>query len=394
MIFRKIKDDIYAVGVNHWDRTLFDELIPLPDGTTYNSYLIRGSEKTVLIDTVDPEKKDILISNLKKLDVKKLDYIVANHAEQDHSGAIPYLLDIYPEAKVVTNEKCKAFLQKLLLIDDNKFIVIKDREILNIGNKNLEFILTPWVHWPETMVTYLKEDKILFTCDFFGSHYASSELFVTDECEVLETAKRYYAEIMMPFRNNIINHIKKLEEYDIDIIAPSHGPLYNNPSFIINAYKEWISDKVKNEVIIPYVSMHKSTEKMVEYFSDALIKRGIQVKLFNLSVLDTGKLTISLVDAATLVIATPAVLTGPHPLAVSATYLVNAIRPKLKYFSIIGSYGWGSKLLDILKGLTGNLKAEFLKEVLTQGYPTENTYRELDRLADDILEKHKSLNLL
>jgi flavorubredoxin len=389
MAVREIRTGIYSVGAIDWDRRLFDELIPLPDGTSYNSYLIKGSEKIALIDTVDPTKEHELIENLKKLNITDIDYVIANHAEQDHSGTIPKILDVYPGAKVVTNPKCKDMLKDLLLIPDDKFVTINDKDTITLGNKTLEFILAPWVHWPETMFTYLREDRILFTCDFLGSHLASSDLYGADEAKVYESAKRYYAEIMMPFRISIKKHLERIKDLDIKIVATSHGPLYQKPEFILNAYKDWISDDVKNEVIIPYISMHGSTRKMVEYFVDALIKRSITVKPFNLTRTDIGELAIALVDAATIVIASPTVSVGPHPTTVYATYLVNALRPKLKYASVIGSYGWGSRMLEHLKGMLTNLKIEFIEPVIVKGHPKGEDYRALDRLADDILQKHK-----
>jgi len=393
MTLQEIKPNVYYVGVIDWDRRLFDELIPLPDGTSYNSYLIKGSEKVALIDTVDPSKKDGLLNNLAKIGVKKIDYVIAHHAEQDHSGTIPTILGHYPEARVVTNQKCKEFLEELLLIPEDKFLVIKDGQTLSLGDKTLQFILTPWVHWPETMVTYLKEDKILFSCDFLGSHLASSHLFVSDEAKVYESAKRYYAEIMMPFRSAIKKNLAKINSLKIDIIAPSHGPIYNRPEFIIKPYQDWTSDEVKNEVIIPYISMHGSTEKMVSYFINALIDKGITVKPFNLTQTDIGQLAIALVDAASIVISTPTVLTGPHPLVLYATYLANALRPKLKFASIIGSYGWGGKTVDIIASLLTNIKAEILEPVIIKGYPKQQDFQALDRLTEDILAKHKNLGI-
>jgi len=394
MAVRKIKSDIYSVGAVDWDRRLFDELIPLPDGTTYNAYFIKGSEENALIDTVDPVKSEELLKNLKKLGVEKIDYIISHHAEQDHSGSIPIVLKAYPEAKVVTNQKCKSMLIDLLLIPDDKFITVNDGDTISLGNKTLRFIIAPWVHWPETMLTYLKEDKILFPCDFLGSHLATSNTFVENEGEVYKSAKRYYAEIMMPFRTSVKKNIEKIEHLDIEMIAPSHGPVYKNPQFIINAYKDWISDRVKNEVILPYVSMHGSTEKMVEYFIDTLIEREITIKPFNLTKTDIGELAMALVDAATIVIGSPTVLVGPHPSAVYAAYLANALRPKLKFASIIGSYGWGSRMIDIIKGMVGNLKVELIEPVLIKGYPKDEDFKALDRLADEILEKHKSAGII
>jgi flavorubredoxin len=391
MASREIKNGLYWVGAIDWDRRLFDELIPLPNGTSYNAYLIEGSKKTALIDTVDPAKEEELISNLKDAGIERLDYIISNHAEQDHSGSIPAILELYPDAKVVTNEKCKSFLKDLLLIPDDKFIVIKDGDTLSLGDRTLQFIFTPWVHWPETMVTYLVEDKILFSCDFFGSHLATSSLYAEEGEILLEGAKRYYAEIMMPFRAVVKKDIEKISELEIDMIAPSHGPIYRNPAFIIDAYREWTGDKVKNEVVIAYVSMHGSTEKMVSRLVDSLIERGITVKPFNLPKSDIGELAMALVDTATVVIATPMVLAGAHPAAVYAAFLTNALRPKVKFVSMIGSFGWGGMFVEQIKGLLGNIKAEIIEPVIIKGYPTEDDFEKIDRLADAILERHEQI---
>jgi flavorubredoxin len=391
MTVKKIKKDIYWVGAIDWDRRLFDELIPLPEGTSYNAYLIKGQKKTALIDTVDPTKEDDLLDNLDDLGIEHLNYIVVNHAEQDHSGAIPLMLELYSEAKIVTNEKCKKMLMEHLLIKEDKIITVNDNDTLSLGGKTLKFIFAPWVHWPETMLTYLEEDKILFSCDLFGAHLAESNLWVDDESKTYFAAKRYYAEIMMPFRNNIKKHLERLKDLEIKTIAPSHGQIYSHPEFILSAYREWISDEVENEVIIPYVSMHGSVEEMVYILTEELMRKGITVKPFNLSRTDIGALAIALVDAATIVIASPTVLTGAHPQVVSAVYLANALRPKLRYASVIGSYGWGGKMLENISAMISNLKVEILSPVIVKGYPKEEDYNSLIRLADEIAEKHKNL---
>ena len=390
---RQIKPNIYAVGAIDWDARLFDRLIPLPDGTSYNAYLVQGNEKTALLDTADPTKTEDLLNNLLKLGINKLDYVVAHHGEQDHSGSLPDILLMYPDVKVVTNPKCKGMLIDLLGIEDDKFITVEDGQSLPLGDKTLQFVYLPWVHWPETMGTYLKEDKILFSCDFFGSHMASSSLFVDDEAVVYESAKRYFAEIMMPFRKQINKNLARLEGFEIEIIAPSHGPIYDKPSFIIDAYKDWISETVKNEVIVAYVSMHGSTAKMVSYFVESLMERGIKVKQFELSSVDIGKLAMALVDAATVVIGSPTVLAGAHPSAVYATFLANALRPKTKFASVIGSYGWGGKMVEQLTGLLTSLKAEIIEPVLAKGEPKESDYAALDKLADEIHKKHKEIGI-
>ncbi len=391
---RQVRPNVYSVGAIDWDRRLFDELIPLPDGTSYNAYLIKGSGKNALLDTVDATKTEVLIDNLLKVGTEKIDYVIAHHGEQDHSGSLPDILSLYPDARVVTNPKCKAMLIDILDIQDDRFITVEDGETLSLGGKSLQFIYLPWVHWPETMGTYLKEEKILFSCDFFGAHLAASSLFVDEEAAVYESAKRYYAEIMMPFRRQINSNLAKLESIEIEIIAPSHGPVHNRPEFIIDAYRDWASDTVKNEVVLPYVSMHGSTARMVSYFADALIKRGITVKQFELSTVDIGKLAMALVDAATIVIGSPTVLIGPHPCAAYAAFLANALRPKTKFASIIGSFGWGSKMVEQLTAMLPNLKVEILEPVITKGFPKNNDFIALDRLADEILARHKELGIV
>ncbi len=391
---REIKPKIYWVGAIDWDRRLFDALIPLPDGTSYNSYLIKGSEKTALIDTVDPTMKDVLINHLNQLGIKSIDYVVANHAEQDHSGTIPQVLEKYPQAKVIATPKCKGMLIDLLMIPEERFITVEDKETLSLGDKTLEFIYTPWVHWPETMSTYLREEKILFSCDFFGAHLATTDLYVTDEWQVYEAAKRYYAEIMMPFRTNIQKDLEKIKDYTIDLIAPSHGPIYDKPEFIMKAYYSWVVDAPKNIVVLPYVSMHGSTHKMVEYLVEALAQRGVTVKQFDLAAVDIGKLAMALVDAATVVIGVPTTLAGAHPGVAYAVFLTNALRPKLKFASIIGSYGWGGRTIEQLTGMLSNLKIELLEPVLTKGFPRETDFKALDNLAETIAGKHKENNFV
>jgi flavorubredoxin len=386
---RELRPGVYAVGAIDWDRRLFDALIPLPDGTSYNSYLIEGSEKTALIDTVDPTMEDILINHLKQLGVENIDYVIANHAEQDHSGSIPQVLAKYPNAKVVTTSRGRDMLMDLLLVPEEKFITVGDGETLSLGDKTLEFIHAPWVHWPETMLTHLREDKVLFPCDLFGSHLATTDAYVADEGQVYEAAKRYYAEIMMPFRTNIEKHLQRIKGYQINIIAPSHGPMYDKPSFILEAYRSWVLDPPRNIVALPYISMHGSSQKMVEYLTGALVDRGVTVKQFNLAVADIGKLAMALVDAATMVVGTPTVIVGPHPNVAYATLLVNALRPKLQFVSVIGSYGWGSKALDQLKGMIPNLKVEVLDPVISKGFPKEADFKALDNLASAIAENHK-----
>jgi len=392
MKLRPISDSIFWLGIVDWDRRLFDSLIPLPDGTSYNAYLVKGSEKTVLIDSVDTERAGTLLEQLHGIDT--IDYIVSQHAEQDHSGAIPAVLEKYPKAKVLATPKCKQMLIDHLCLKDDRIQTVENNETLSLGNKTLTFIYTPWVHWPETMCTYIPEDKVLFTCDFFGSHIASTDLFVRDTAMVTEAAKRYYAEIMMPFRTTIRKNIEIIEKLAIDIIAPSHGSIFDNPQFIIDEYKKWTADAPKNMVVIPYISMHGSTRIMVEQLVTSLTDYGVGVQQFDLSVTDLGKLAISLVDAATIVIGTPTVQVAPHPAVVYAAFLANALRPKVKYASVIGSYGWSSKAVEKIVELIPNLKVELIEPVLCKGYPRQDSLDAIDKMAQTIVQNHKKTGIL
>ncbi len=389
---RKIRDGVEWVGAVDWNRRLFDSLIPLPDGTSYNAYLVRGSEKTALLDAVDPAMENVLLAHLEN--EKSIEYVISHHAEQDHSGALPAVLRKYPGATLVCTPKAKGMLCDHLCIEPERIKTVEDGETLSLGNRTLRFIHTPWVHWPETMCTYLEDEKILFSCDFFGSHLAASGLFAGDDPYVFEAAKRYYAEIMMPFRAAVRKDLAKLKDVAIGLIAPSHGPLHNKPQGIMAAYADWVSDRMDNSVVIPYVSMHGSTELMVDRLICALAEKNITAFKFDLAVTDLGKLAMSLVDAATIVIGTPTVHFGPHPVVYSAVHLANALRPKLKHAAIVGSYGWGTKAAEQIAELIPDLKVELLGTIICKGAPKDADFSAIDDLATSIAEKHKALGLI
>ncbi len=388
---RQIVESVHWVGAIDWDRRLFDELIPLPDGTSYNAYLVQGRDKTVLIDAVDPPFADGLLARLAHAGVTKIDYIVSHHAEQDHSGAIPQVLAAFPMATVLATEKAKGMLQDLLDIPAERIEAVAHGARRDLGGLTLEFIHFPWVHWPETMLTWLPERKLLFSCDLFGSHLATSDLFAAEDPAVMLGAKRYYAEIMMPFKAIITKNFSRVTDLEPAIIAPSHGPVWDQPQRIIEAYRTWMLAPPENLVLIPYVSMHESTRLMVNHLVEACIARGLRVEQFNLSEPDIGKLAMLLVDAATIVVGSPVVLTGAHPKAAYAAMLANALRPKARYLSVIGSFGWGGKMVEQLAGLVSNLKVEILDPVLCKGVPKAETMAALDALADSIAAKHATL---
>ncbi len=389
---RDIRDGIQNITMAHWERRLFDSLIPLPDGTSYNAYLVKGRDATALIDATDPVLQDELMAQLRS--VQRIDYIVSQHSEQDHSGAIPTVLKQFPDAKVVCSDKARDLLTSHLGIPADRLLLVQDGQTISLGDRTLQFVYTPWVHWPETMCTYIPEDKCLFSCDFFGSHLATTDLYVTDEARVYEAAKRYYAEIMMPFRSVVAKNLAKVGALDFETIAPSHGPVYGKPAFILDAYRDWVSPQMHNEVVLPYVSMHGSTEAMVKHLIDALARHGIAVHVFDLTVTDIGKLAIALVDAATLIVGTPTVHAGPHPAVFYASHLANLLRPKVKYAAIVGSYGWSSKAIEQITELIPRLKVTTLGTVLQKGYPVAETFANLDVLAAAVAHAHREDELV
>jgi flavorubredoxin len=385
---RQIVPNVHLIGAVDWDRRLFDSLIPLPDGTSYNAYFVRGSEKNALLDTVDPTMWPTLAAQLDELPAP--DYLVIHHVEQDHSGSTPLVLERYPEVTILCSEKAKPMLVDHLHVDEARIRAVADGETVSLGDKTLTFLATPWVHWPETMSTWLEEDKVLFSCDFFGSHLATTDVYATKDA-VYDGARRYYAEIMMPFAAQVVKNVEKVTQYPIAVVAPSHGPVYDDPAFIIGAYRDWSTGPMQNVVCLPFVTMHDSTRLMVDHLTDALAERGVAVERFDLTTVDLGELASSLVHAGTVVIGTSTVLTGPHPLAAYAAFLANALRPRTKYATVIGSYGWAGKTVETLAGMMPKLKVELLEPVLAKGLPREADYAALDALADTIAERHEGL---
>ncbi len=388
---REIVDGIHWLGVVDWDRRLFDALIPLHEGTSYNAYLVRGSEATALVDTVEPTFASTLFARLDSLGIDRIDYVVANHAEQDHSGTLPQVLERFPEARVLCTPKAEGMLRDLLVLPDGALRSVADGEEVSLGDRTLRFIHVPWVHWPETMVTLCPEARILFPCDLFGSHLATNELIARDPGALLEASKLYYAQIMMPFRKMIARKLPEIEALELDLICPSHGPIHGRPGAIIDAYRGWTGERVRNQVTLPFISMHESTRIMVDRLIDALTDRDVRVERFNVEKADIGRLAMSLVDSATVVFGTPTVLGGPHPNVMVAALLADLLRPRTRYASVIGSYGWGGKTVDRLLGAMPTLKVEVLDPVLWKGRPDDEAFAALDRLAGEIAERHAAI---
>ncbi len=394
MKYKFIKDGIFYAGMNDSGRLIFDELIPLDNGTSYNSYIVKGSEKTAVIDTMYPKFTKEYIDSFDENGITKVDYIIANHGEQDHSGSIPALLEKFPSALVVTNAVCAKNIQEMLLVPEDKIKIVANNEELSLGDKTLKFIISPGVHWPDTMFTYIKEDNIICTCDFLGAHYTFDDVFAVPSKELEKSAKKYFAEIMMPFSNVCRKYVKQLQDLKVDMILPSHGPIHKNPDYILNLYEDWAGEKGKNLVLLPYVSMYKSTEEMIDYLSEKLKEKGIPSIKYDMVDGNLGDLAMALVDGTTIVLGTSMVLAGPHPAAFNTVYLASVLRPKAKIASFIGSYGWGGNLFGKMAEMLAPLKLDVIEPIMVKGKAKADDYLKLDNMAEIIYSKHKELGLI
>ena len=385
----KIAEGVYWVGARDWNRRMFDALIPLPNGTTYNAYLIIGSKKKALIDTVNPGFEKELEDKIAQLvNPTDIDYVIMNHAEPDHAGSIPHIMALNAKAKLVTTAKGAKMAQIFYKVPEERIVAVRDGETLDLGGKTLQFIEAPMLHWPETMFTYLKENKILFPCDFFGSHVAKG-LYDDEIEELLVFAQRYYGEIMMPFNIMGQKALEKIKDLPIDVIAPSHGPIHRNPARILDVYRKWSNGETKRKAIVVYVSMWGSTEKMIKPIVDTLTSEGIEVALYNLTVSDLGDVAKDLVDSRAIVLGAPTVLGGAHPLAVYATYLVKALKPPAKFGAVLSSYGWGGGAIKNIQEVLGPSKLEIVGALEINGPPSEENLKQVVDLGRTLAEKIK-----
>ena len=386
---REISGGVHWVGARDWDRRVFDALIPLPQGTTYNAYVVQGKKKTALVDTVNPGFEEELEAKIRQVtDPETLDYLIMNHAEPDHAGAIPHIMKLSKKASLATTKKGAKMAQLYYGVPEERIIVVGDGDTIDLGGKTLRFVDAPWQHWPETMFTYLVENKVLFPCDFLGFHTAYG--FYDDEVEeFVPFAQRYFGEIMMPFRKMGQKALEKIAELDVELIAPSHGPIHRNPERILELYRKWTAGETREKVIVAYVSMWRSTESMIKTMVEALMSEGLEVSLHNLVYADLGDVARDLVDSRAIVLGTPSVLGGMHPQAIYAAHLVRALRPPLQFGAVLSSYGWGGGAVKQAAEILGPTKIEVVGALEVNGPPTDETYDQIAELSKQLSVKIK-----
>lgn len=394
MAVQTINEGILYIDVQHPDRKMFDCLMPTEHGTTYNAYLVRGSDKTALIDTADPEFTDLFLNYIETSEIGKIDYVIVLHTEQDHSGSLEALIKRYPDVNLIATEQVAKLVKTHLHIPAEQIRIVSEEEELDLGGRSLKFLKIPFAHWPDNTMVFDSATKVLFSSDLFGSHYSSDRVFATGSDEIREAARAYYAEIMMPFSPQVRKYAQKVIELAPSMIAPAHGPVWNNPAAILQQYMKWTSDQVAKTVVIPYLSMHGSSLKIMERLCIRLAENGISVMSRNLGrnpeslSVETGHVIYDLVTAAAVVFVIPTVLGGPHPAGAYCALIMNALKPKTKFIGLLGSYGWGTRIAEVFEGLTQGLKkAEKLPPLLIEGLPTEEDLEKIDQYADLLAEK-------
>jgi len=388
-LIEEIASNVYWLVVKDWSRRVFDALIPLPQGTSYNTYLIKGTGGDALIDTVNPGFEEQLVEKASRLtSPERLKYVVMNHAEPDHAGSIPAVLKWSDTARLVATDKGAKMAQRFYKVPEERVITVGTGDIIDLGGKTLKFVEAPFIHWPETMITYLVEDGVLFPCDFFGAHTALG-LYDDDVEDLSSAAKKYFGEIMMPYRSMAVKTLEKVKELQVKVIAPSHGPIYKNPAKILKAYEQWTSGETKEKAVVVYVSMWRSTEAMARTMAETLLSEGVEVTLHDLLTLDVGELAGDLVDSRALVLGTPTVLGGMHPLALYAAHLLKALRPPLKYLALLVSYGWGLGASTQAQEILASMRVELVGSMEVNGPPTPMDREKIAELATILAEKIK-----
>jgi len=354
----EILPKIYSVGVVDWNvRNFHGHTYTTNRGTTYNAYLI-VDEKTALIDTVMGSYSEELIENIKQIvPLEKIDYVVANHVEADHSGALPRIMQLCPSAKVIGTERCKDGLYKHYYGNWN-FQVVKTLDKINLGKRNLTFMEAQMIHWPDSMFTYCPEEALLMPNDAFGQHYATNKRFddEVDACALMDEAAKYYANILWPLGGVILKKIEEVKKLDIPIkmIAPSHGVIWRRePEKIVNAYLSWAKNEVKNKVVIVYETMWGSTAKMARKITDGITDYGFEAKLFDVALSDRTEVIKEMLDAKGFIIGSSTHDNDMLPNIASFMELLKGMKAKGRLACVFGSYGWAGgavkEIEEILK---------------------------------------------
>jgi flavorubredoxin len=381
----EIKPGLYWIGSEDPDLRVFDDLFPTEHGTTYNAYLLKGTEKTVLIDTVEEKYVDSYMDKVKSLvDPTKIDYIIVNHTEHDHSGSLAYLLEQAPQAIVICTAAAKNFLGHILR-QTVTCQTVKDGDTLELGGRTLRFIMAPFLHWPDTMFTRLEQDNVLFTCDAFAAHYCSPGRIFDDQVDDFTSARHFYFDcIFRPFKDKVLAAVEKIRHDVIDVVCPSHGPIIRKaPWKAICQFEEWSKPTSQTKKIVQlFLSPHGSTEKMAHAVARGATRDGLEVCSYHINSLSASEMRTLMEEADALLFGIPTFNRDiAKPMWEVLAYL-STVKLKTNLAGVFGSYGWSGEACKMaeerLKSLGFKLVADTVRINFT---PTPEVLEQCEALG-------------
>jgi flavorubredoxin len=389
-----LRENIDWVGAIDWTIRDFHSY-DTERGTTYNAYLVRD-EKTALIDTVKAPFADGLLRNVAALtDLSRIDYIVCNHAELDHAGALPQVIRAMPQATLLCDKKCATTLGEHFDTSSWKIQIIADGESVSLGRRSLNFIETPMIHWPESMFTYVPEDKLLFSMDAFGQHYASSERFddETDLSVVMQEAKTYYANIVMPYGKPVLSCLEQAAGLSIETIAPSHGVIWRRHSAeILDAYRGWANHRPRPKVLVIYDTMWESTAAMAQAILEGATQPGVSAELIHIRRSNLTHIASEMLDAAAVAFGSATLNRGMMPMAAATLSYLEGLRPKNKVAVAFGSYGWGRGAPETIDKALHALEWDVIAEPIRAHYrPTAEILDQCRSMGQNLADRAREI---
>ncbi|MEI8202191.1 MAG: FprA family A-type flavoprotein [Bacteroidota bacterium] len=360
----EVSPSVKWIGVLDPDIRTFDIVMETKYGTTYNSYLINADKKAI-VETVKEKFVDIFERKLRmQIDPVEIEYIIVNHTEPDHSGSIKRMLEMSPNATVVGSGNAIRYLTDLLNFEF-KYQVVKDGDVLNLGNMNLKFVGAPNLHWPDSMFTYLQEENILFTCDLFGAHYCHQNMY-DDRVGNFDESFRYYFDVILcPFSRFIIKAVEKIEKLEIKAICTGHGPIltsnWKRYVDLIEGYaREYMLNPVKNTIFVGYVSAYHKTQELAEKIAEGMLMvEGIKVELHDIEKMPLAEIDSLIAKSTAIVLGSPTINQNTLLQLYQTFAMINPIRDRTKLFSSFGSYGWSGEAEKIITSALSQLKLKY-----------------------------------
>jgi flavorubredoxin len=364
----KISDSVYWVGAIDWSIRDFHGYTT-PHGSTYNAYLILA-DKITLIDTVKASFKDEMMARIASIiDPSKIDYIVSNHSEQDHSGCLLDVINLVQPEKVFASVMGVKTLGDIFH-NDCKIIPVKEGETVSLGNMDLKFMEARMIHWPDSMFSYLEKEGVLFSQDAFGMHLATFERFADElPMDMLEyEAATYYANIVLPYSPVVLKTLEKIEAtgWAIKIFAPDHGPVWRKDlAFIIDLYKKWARQKPTNKAVVVYATMWHSTEMMAKAIAEALAGEGVRVKLLSMSDVHRSEVVYEVLEAGALIVGSPTLNNNILPQMADVMTYLKGLKPAHLIGAVFGSFGWSGESVKDLEAILRDMKVDIVAEPIS-----------------------------